>query len=104
MAAGRNRTTERLVGAIFVAALLLNPPVLGLFGVDATVLGIPLLFFYVFVAWAAVIAMIAASARRLGRAAEAGSGGAPRGAAGGAVPSADRRSAGRRGTAADGRR
>jgi hypothetical protein len=81
MAAGRNRTTERLVGAVFVSALLLNPPILGLFGVERTLLGIPVLYLYVFAAWAAVILMIAAGARRLARSARSGPGG-PAGPAG----------------------
>lgn len=65
--AGRNRTAERLVGVIFLAALLFNPPILSLFSVDATVFGLPLLFVYIFVAWAAVIAMTAVGARRHSR-------------------------------------
>lgn len=87
MAAGHNRTTERLVGAAFVSALLLNPPILGLFAVEETLLGIPVLYFYVFVAWAAVILLIALGARRLARAARSGragpGGGAGSGAGGG---------------------
>jgi hypothetical protein len=82
MAAGRNRTTERLVGAVFVSALLLNPPILGLFGVEETLLGIPVLYLYVFAAWAAVILLIALGARRISRAARAGRAG-PGGEAGG---------------------
>lgn len=83
MAAGRNRTTERLVGAVFVSALLLNPPILGLFGVEETLLGIPVLYLYVFAAWAAVILLIALGARRISRAVRAGRAGPGGGAGGG---------------------
>ena len=65
--AERNRTSERFAGVAVLAALLLNPPILSLFSVDATVFGIPLLFFYLFVAWALVIFLIAVSARHVGR-------------------------------------
>lgn len=65
--AERNRTSERFAGVAVLAALLLNPPILSLFSVDATVFGIPLLFFYLFVAWTLVIVLIAAGARHAGR-------------------------------------
>jgi len=52
-------TAERLL-ALFVAGwLLLNYPLLALFGRLGTVAGIPALYLYLFVAWALLIAGIA---------------------------------------------
>lgn len=52
-------TAERLL-ALFVADwLLLNYPLLALFGRLGTVAGIPALYLYLFVAWALLIAGIA---------------------------------------------
>jgi hypothetical protein len=50
---------ERLVALFILAAVAFHPPIVNLFAVGATVLGWPLLYLYVFVAWAAVIALIA---------------------------------------------
>lgn len=52
-------TAERLL-ALFVAGwLLLNYPLLALFGRLGTVAGVPALYLYLFVAWALLIAGIA---------------------------------------------
>ena len=64
-------TAERLL-ALFVAGwLLLNYPLLALFGRLGTVAGIPALYLYLFVAWALLIAGIAL-VLRLGRGADDG--------------------------------
>jgi len=39
--------------------LLFNYPILALFNVTGTVFGVPLLYAYIFIAWAALIAMMA---------------------------------------------
>ena len=65
--AGRNRTAERLVGLVFLTALLFNPPILTLFSIDSSIFGLPVMFLYVFVSWGAVIAMTGLGARRFTR-------------------------------------
>jgi len=39
--------------------LLFNYPILALFNVSATLFGVPVLYAYIFVAWAALIALMA---------------------------------------------
>lgn len=46
---------DRLAALILAACVLFNPPVLRAFGVQATVLGWPLIWVYIFTVWAAVI-------------------------------------------------
>ena len=52
------RSRDRLVGLFALGLVLFNPPVLRLFA-GATLFGWPLLFVYLFCAWAAVTAMVA---------------------------------------------
>ena len=52
--------TPRLVAAAVLALLLFNYPFLAVFDVDMRVLGVPLLWAYLFTAWALVVALIAA--------------------------------------------
>ena len=49
----------RMVAVAALALLLFNFPLLALFDVDVRVLGVPLLWVYLFVAWLAVIAVVA---------------------------------------------
>ena len=49
----------RMIGVAAVALLLFGFPLMALFDVDVRVLGVPLLWAYLFVAWAIVIAIIA---------------------------------------------
>ena len=51
--------TPRLVAAAVLALLLFNYPFLAVFDVDVRVLGIPLLWAYLFTAWALVVALMA---------------------------------------------
>ena len=51
--------TPRLTAAAALALLLFNYPFLAVFDVDVRVLGIPLLWAYLFTAWALVVALIA---------------------------------------------
>jgi len=48
-----------LVALCILGLLLFNYPMLALFNVPATVFGIPALYVYIFVAWAALIALMA---------------------------------------------
>ena len=51
--------TARMVAVAALALLLFDFPLLALFDVDVRVLGVPLLWVYLFVAWVAVIAVVA---------------------------------------------
>jgi hypothetical protein len=57
------RRRDRLVGLFALGLILFSPPVLRLFA-GTTVLGWPLLFVYLFCAWAALTAMIALTVER----------------------------------------
>ncbi len=59
----RNRTNDRLV-ALFVAGLVLfMPPMLLVFNHSGRVAGIPVLYIYVFAAWATIILMAGLASR-----------------------------------------
>jgi hypothetical protein len=55
----RRAKNPRLVAAAAAGMLLFNYPLLAVFDVDVRVFGVPLLWAYVFTAWAAVIALVA---------------------------------------------
>ena len=55
----RGLKAQRLVAVFLLGVLLFNYPLLQLFAREGTVLGIPLLYCYVFCAWAALIGLIA---------------------------------------------
>lgn len=50
---------QRLVALFMLGCVLFNYPVLAIFNVPAAVLGIPVLYAYIFVAWALLIALMA---------------------------------------------
>ena len=50
---------ERLVGAFLCGCLLFNYPLLSLFDSGTILFGVPLLYAYVFVAWAGLITLMA---------------------------------------------
>lgn len=50
---------QRLVALFLLGVLLLNYPLLNLFASGGRVLGVPVLYAYVFSAWALVIALMA---------------------------------------------
>jgi hypothetical protein len=52
-------TGERLVALFMLGACLFSPPFLGIFNRAAQPLGIPLLYLYLFLAWALLIALTA---------------------------------------------
>jgi hypothetical protein len=54
-----SRKGQRLVGLFLLGCLFFNYPLLALFNVRATVLGVPLLYAYLFAAWALLIALVA---------------------------------------------
>ncbi|HYD56935.1 MAG TPA: hypothetical protein VEB41_08520 [Burkholderiales bacterium] len=49
----------RFVALCMLGVLLFNFPVLGLFNVPGTVLGVPVLYAYIFFAWAVLIVLMA---------------------------------------------
>jgi len=50
---------QRLVALFIFGCLLFNYPVLSLFNVAAEVFGVPVLYAYLFIAWALLVAMMA---------------------------------------------
>ena len=56
--------TQRLIALFLLGWVLLNFPMLSLFNQQATLLGIPSLYVYIFAAWALVIALMAWIAER----------------------------------------
>ena len=50
---------QRLVALFLLGCLLLNYPIVSLFAGGAHVLGVPLLYWFIFFAWALVIALMA---------------------------------------------
>ena len=50
---------QRLVALCMLGMLLFNYPLLALFNVPATLFGVPMLYAYIFIAWAVVIALMA---------------------------------------------
>jgi len=55
---------ERLVALFLAGWIAFNPPILGLFGAPVTVLGLPLLYLYLFAGWAGLIALAAVIVER----------------------------------------
>jgi hypothetical protein len=56
--------SQRFVALCMLGLLLFNYPILALFNVSGTLLGVPLLYAYIFIAWAALIALMALIADR----------------------------------------
>ena len=54
----------RFVALCMLGLVLFNFPVLALFNVDGTVFGVPVLYAYIFAAWASLIALMALVAER----------------------------------------
>jgi len=51
-------TGQRLTALLLLGVLLFNYPLLQLFARDGSVLGVPLIYCYVFCAWAALIGLM----------------------------------------------
>lgn len=63
--AGRPGTIGARSVALFLLGLVLfNPPLMTVFAVEGLVLGVPLLYLYLFVAWGVLIALVRLAARR----------------------------------------
>ena len=56
---GDSLRSARMVAVAALAVLLFGFPVMALFDVDVRVLGVPLLWAYLFIAWTVVIAIVA---------------------------------------------
>jgi hypothetical protein len=50
---------QRFVALCMLGVLLFNYPILALFNVSGVVFGVPVLYAYIFVAWATLIALMA---------------------------------------------
>jgi len=50
---------QRFVALCALGMLLFNYPILALFNVPGTVFGVPVLYAYIFIVWAALIALMA---------------------------------------------
>ena len=61
---GAGVTGQRLVAIFAMGAILLNYPLLALFSRAAEAFGIPLLYAYIFGAWALLIALVALAVER----------------------------------------
>ena len=51
--------TQRLVALCLLGTLLFNYPILALFNVSGAMFGVPVLYAYIFIAWAALIGLMA---------------------------------------------
>jgi len=69
------RRRDRLIGLFLLALVLLNPPLLMLFGGGDTVFGLPLLYVYIFAAWLLIIGAVAWIAERRAARRRRGAGG-----------------------------
>lgn len=59
-------TGQRLVAIVLLGCVLFNYPVLSLFSKPGALMGIPLLYFYIFTVWALLIGLIAYVIERRG--------------------------------------
>jgi hypothetical protein len=58
------RATSRLVAIFVLGFLLFAPPLISVFDRNTRVIGVPLLWLYLFLAWGLVIGLIAVTVRR----------------------------------------
>ena len=56
--------SQRFVALAMLGMVLFNFPILALFNVGGAVFGVPVLYAYIFMAWAALIALMALVAER----------------------------------------
>lgn len=59
---GHERRGQRLIALFVLGCVLFNYPVLSLFNVVAMAFGVPVLYAYLFAAWALLIALMALAA------------------------------------------
>jgi hypothetical protein len=55
---------DRLIAVFLLGVLLLMPPMMAIFNVERLVLGIPLLYLYLFGVWIALVGLVALALRR----------------------------------------
>ena len=67
-------TGQRLMAVFLIGFVLLNYPILSLFDRSVALFGVPLLFLYIFAAWAGIIAVMAWVADGAGSGTGTGSG------------------------------
>ena len=60
----QSRRRELLIALFLLAVLLLTPPLLIVFNQPTRLLGVPLLYLYLFVVWAVLIALVALAVER----------------------------------------
>jgi hypothetical protein len=53
---------QRLIALFVLGCVLFNYPILSLFNVAADVMGVPVLYAYIFAAWAVLVALMAFAA------------------------------------------
>jgi predicted tellurium resistance membrane protein TerC len=68
----QSRTRELLIALFLLGVLLLTPPLLIVFNQATRVFGVPTLYLYLFVVWAALIALVAFTIERRGAAEDLG--------------------------------
>ena len=56
--------SQQFVALCMLGLVLFNYPILALFNLPGTLLGVPVLYAYLFIAWAALIALMALVANR----------------------------------------
>ena len=56
---GTERKGQRMIALCMLGCVLFNFPVLALFNVPGTLFGVPLVYAYIFLAWALLIALMA---------------------------------------------
>jgi len=54
----RSRRLQKLLGLFVLALVLFNHPVLSIFNREIFIAGIPLLFFYLFIAWFFIVFLL----------------------------------------------
>ena len=57
-------TSERSVALFLLGLIAFNPPILSIFSVESLVLGLPLLYLYLFAGWAVLILLAWLTAER----------------------------------------
>ena len=54
---------ERLLALFLLGVLMFSPPLLKIFSIDTYFVGVPLLYLYLFIAWAVLVVIAASLAR-----------------------------------------
>ncbi len=63
--AGPHKISERSVALFLLGALAFSPPLLFIFSAERSILGVPLLYLYLFVAWFVLIVLVGVLAGRV---------------------------------------